>query len=238
MLLRYTSAVLLGTVATFGLLTLMRSVIADPLPAVDSGVEGHMVGWARIVKEREPIIDPPTPKRPPPPDEPPPPLPIVFGDDGPTIGGWEEPKPPAVGGVDFRSPYLDDGEYLPIRAIEHYEIALDQVPFISKAMESTMLHTLAKLCFLEGERDAGEPGEGWYSRARSAMESYVALATDPGPNAYYFLAKTHYALKDYEAGIESVENAIRIAEESDVPVRENWTRLLEYMRWKADADTG
>lgn len=114
MLLRYTSAVLLGTVATFGLLTLMRSVIADPLPAVDSGVEGHMVGWARIVKEREPIIDPPTPKRPPPPDEPPPPLPIVFGDDGPTIGGWEEPKPPAVGGVDFRSPYLDDGEYLPI----------------------------------------------------------------------------------------------------------------------------
>ena len=128
-------------------------------------------------------------------------------------------------------------EQLP-RATEHYEIALDQVPFISKAMESTMLHTLAKLCFLEGERDAGEPGNGWYSRARSAMESYVALATDPGPNAYYFLAQTHYALKDYEAGIESVENAIRIAEESDVPVRENWTRLLEYMRWKADADTG
>ena len=118
-------------------------------------------------------------------------------------------------------------EQLP-KAIEHYEIALDQVPFISKAMESTMLHTLAKLCFLEGERDAGEPGDGWYSRARSAMESYVALATDPGPNAYYFLAQTNYAVKDYEAGIESVENAIRIAEESDVPVRENWTRLLEY----------
>lgn len=124
-------------------------------------------------------------------------------------------------------------EQLP-KAIEHYEVALDQVPFISKAMESTLLHTLAKLCFTEGERNAGD---GWYSRARSAMESYVALATDPDPNAYYFLAQTHYALKDYKAGIKSVETAIRVAEESDVPVRENWTRLLEYMRWK-DADTG
>ena len=116
MLLRYTSAVLLGTVATFGLLTLMRSVIADPLPAVDSGIKGPMVGWARIVKEREPRIDPPTPKRPPPPDEPPPPLPIAFGprrfDDHRRLGGAE--TTPAVGGEDFLRPYLDDGEYLPI----------------------------------------------------------------------------------------------------------------------------
>ena len=127
-------------------------------------------------------------------------------------------------------------EQLP-KAIEHYERALDQVPFISEAMESTLLHTLAKLCFLEGD-DAGELGNRWYSRARSAMESYLALATDPGPTAYYFLAQTHYALKEYQAGIKSVETAIRIAEEGGVPVKENWIRLLEYMRWKADADTG
>lgn len=115
MLLRYTSAVLLGTVATFGLLTLMRSVIADPLPAVDSGIKGDMVGWARIVKEREPIIDPPKPKRPPPPDEPPPPLPPIIIDPGGTIG-WEgeplEPIPEPDG--DLLNRYLDDGEYLPI----------------------------------------------------------------------------------------------------------------------------
>ncbi|MDE0444119.1 MAG: tetratricopeptide repeat protein [Gammaproteobacteria bacterium] len=127
-------------------------------------------------------------------------------------------------------------EQLP-KAIEHYERALDQVPFISEAMESTLLHTLAKLCFLEGD-DAGELGNRWYSRARSAMESYLALATDPGPTAYYFLAQTHYALKEYQAGIKSVETAIRIAGEGGVPVEENWIRLLEYMRWKADADTG
>lgn len=57
----------------------------------------------------------------------------------------------------------------------------------------------------------------------------------PDPSAYYFLAQTHYALKDYEAGIENVETAIRVAEESDIPVKENWVRLLEYMRWNTDA---
>ena len=96
MLLRYTSAVLLGTVATFGLLVLMRSVIADPLPAEDAGFKGHIVDWARIVKEHDPIVDPPTPKRPPPPDEPPPPMPTIIGGGGSPIGLWEEPT--AAGG--------------------------------------------------------------------------------------------------------------------------------------------
>ena len=114
MLLRYTSAVLLGTVATFGLLVLMRSVIADPLPAEDAGFKGHIVDWARIVKEHDPIVDPPTPKRPPPPDEPPPPMPTIIGGGGSPIGIWEKPQPPAVGGEDFLNPYLSDGEYLPV----------------------------------------------------------------------------------------------------------------------------
>ena len=114
MLLRYTSAVLLGTVATFGLLVLMRSVIADPLPAEDAGFKGHIVDWARIVKEHDPIVDPPTPKRPPPPDEPPPPMPTIIGGGGSPIGLWEKPQPPVVGGEDFLNPYLSDGEYLPV----------------------------------------------------------------------------------------------------------------------------
>lgn len=114
MLLRYTSAVLLGTVATFGLLTLMRSVIADPLPAEDSGIQGEVLEIVRLVKEHEVIVDPPRLKPPPPPDEPPPPLrrDDVFGD--PTIGVWEEPEPPSIGGEGFDTPYLDDGNYLPI----------------------------------------------------------------------------------------------------------------------------
>ena len=114
MLLRYTSAVLLGTVATFGLLILMRSVIADPLPAEDSGIKGEILEIVRLVKEHDVIVDPPRPKPPPPPDEPPPPLPpVVIGGDGPDIRR-EKPEPPAVGPEGFDGPYLDDGEYLPI----------------------------------------------------------------------------------------------------------------------------
>ena len=114
MLLRYTSAVLLGTVATFGLLTLMRSVIADPLPAEDSGIKGDILIWTRVVEEREVIVDPPRPKPPPPPDEPPPPLPpVVIDGDGPNIG-WEKPEPPVVNPGGFNGRYVDDGEHLPI----------------------------------------------------------------------------------------------------------------------------
>ena len=126
----------------------------------------------------------------------------------------------------------------PARTIEHYETVLDQVPYVSEAMEATTLHMLAKLYYLEGERQSDEPGNDWYCRALSAMESYLAIATHPDPQAHYFVAQTHYALKDYEAGIESVETAIRIAEERDIPVRENWTRLLEYMRWSTRAEAG
>lgn len=115
MLLRYTSAVLLGTVATFGLLTLMRSVIADPLPAEDSGIKGEVLDFVRLEKEHEIIVDPPKPKRPPPPDEPPPPLPPIVIDPGGTIG-WEggplEPVPETEGPLLNR--YFGDGEYLPI----------------------------------------------------------------------------------------------------------------------------
>ena len=89
MLLRYTSAVLLGTVATFGLLTLMRSVIADPMPAEDSGIKGDLLEFVRLVEEREPVVDRRKPKPPPPPDEPPPPVrrDDIVTYDGPTIGG-------------------------------------------------------------------------------------------------------------------------------------------------------
>ena len=115
MLLRYTSAFLLGTVATFGLLTLMRSVIADPLPAEDSGIKGEVISFVRLVQERDIPVDPPRPEPPPPPDEPPPPLPPpdhVFG--GPTIGGPIEPEPPAEPGEDLLNHHLGDGNYLPI----------------------------------------------------------------------------------------------------------------------------
>ena len=115
MLLRYTSAVLLGTVATFGLLTLMRSVIADPMPAEDSGIQGDLLEFVRLVEEREPVVDRRKPEPPPPPDEPPPPVRPDIIIDGPTIGREVGPPEPTLGGGEgpLKS-YVFDGEYLPI----------------------------------------------------------------------------------------------------------------------------
>ncbi|MDE0444120.1 MAG: energy transducer TonB [Gammaproteobacteria bacterium] len=114
MLLRYTSAVLLGTVATFGLLTLMRSVIADPLPAEDSGIKGEVLEIVRLVEERKPILKSRNKPEPPPPYKPPP-QPPREKIDGPTIGiDWEPLEPTQkIGGI-LGNRYLDDGEYLPI----------------------------------------------------------------------------------------------------------------------------
>ena len=115
MLLRYTSAVLLGTVATFGLLTLMRSVIADPLPAEDSGIKGDILDFVRLVEEREPVVNRRKPEPPLPPDRPPPtPPPDRDPFDRETIGGdWEPTEPTPDGGEGLVS-YVFDGEYLPI----------------------------------------------------------------------------------------------------------------------------
>lgn len=118
MLLRYTSAMLLGTASTIGLLMLMRSVIADPMPAEDAGVTGEVIDFVRLVEEREIVLDPPRPEPPRPPDEPPPPLPPIDPDpDGHTIGIWEVPEPTPEPQRGLRT-YIDDGTYLPIVRVQ------------------------------------------------------------------------------------------------------------------------
>ena len=118
MLLRYTTAVMLGTVATFGLLILMRSVIADPMPVEDDGITGEPIIWARLVEEHEPLPkDRPKPPMPPedPPD-PPPPDPDGEG-EGVPIDPWDVPKPMPPDRELFGA-HMDDGTYLPIVRVE------------------------------------------------------------------------------------------------------------------------
>ena len=117
MLLRYANAVLLGSVATFGLLMLMRAVIADPMPAQDDGTTGKLVDFVLLVEERVPKIKDRRPAPPEPPVKPPRPLPPVPGED--VIGVWPDPPQPTLTGTwDLPGHYLDDGEYLPIVRVQ------------------------------------------------------------------------------------------------------------------------
>ena len=115
MVLRYSVAVALGVVATFGLLMLMRAVISDPNPAQDSGITGEVLDFVRLEQDKELVTKDRKPEPPPPPDEPPPnqPKPVLSSDH--TIGA--EIRPVAVdvqldgGGI---GDFSGDGEYLPI----------------------------------------------------------------------------------------------------------------------------
>ena len=114
MLVRYATATLLGTVATFGLLVLMRSVIADPMPAEDAGIKGDVLDFVRLVKEREDIYDTERPKPPPPPERPPKPLRPDPRFNGPTVGPEWVPDEPKITGIGDTVGKHDDGTYLPI----------------------------------------------------------------------------------------------------------------------------
>lgn len=115
MALRYSVAVALGAVATFGLLLLMRAVIADPQPAQDTGIKGEVLDFVRLVQEREVIVKDRQIKPPPPPDEPPPiePRPDIATDAtiGAEITGVQVDVQVDAGGI---GDFSGDGEYLPI----------------------------------------------------------------------------------------------------------------------------
>ncbi|MYA18603.1 MAG: energy transducer TonB [Gammaproteobacteria bacterium] len=115
MALRYTVAIALGAVATFGLLMLMRAVIANPQPAQDTGIRGEVLDFVRLVQDREVVIKDRQVKPPPPPDEPPPNQPRPDLNTDATIGA-------EITAVDVNVDYdaggladfSGDGEYLPI----------------------------------------------------------------------------------------------------------------------------
>ena len=115
MALRYAVAIALGAVATFGLLMLMRAVIADPQPAQDTGIKGEVLDFVRLVQDREVIVKDLQIKPPPPPDEPPPnqPRPDINTDAtvGAEITSVEVDVQVETGGI---GDFSGDGEYLPI----------------------------------------------------------------------------------------------------------------------------
>lgn len=118
MIKRYVGGVLLGGVVTFGLLMLMRAVIANPDAAADSGIDGHVVELVQVQEDQAVQLEDRTPEPPPPPDEQPPELPPPSADTNVTVGI-------PMGEVDISgkvqlggaNSFSTDGEYLPIMKV-------------------------------------------------------------------------------------------------------------------------
>ena len=115
MALRYGIGILAGAIVTFGLLWLMRSVVANPDAATDTGITTSVVDIVQVEEDQEVIIKKRKPKPPPPPDEPPPSMPKPSFDSEVSMGM-------EVGAVDVdvnvdlsgTGGFSQDGEYLPI----------------------------------------------------------------------------------------------------------------------------
>ena len=119
MIQRYITSIVLGAVVTFGLLWLMRSVVANPEAATDSGVKGSVIEFVRVQEDQEVIVKKRKPEPPPPPDEPPPDMPKPSFDTEVSMGlemGIIDQKVDIdmtdTGGFDA------DGEYLPIVKVQ------------------------------------------------------------------------------------------------------------------------
>ena len=114
-MIRHIVGVLAGAVVTFGLLWLMRSVIANPDAATDSGIKGRVLDFVQVQEDQDVIIKNRVIKPPPPPDEPPPNMPKPTFDTDVTVGV-------NIGAVDVNvdvdlsgtGGFSSDGEYLPI----------------------------------------------------------------------------------------------------------------------------
>ena len=115
MLTRYSGAVALGGIVTFGLLMLMRAVIANPDAKVEDQSQTHVIELVKVQEDREVAVEQKLPEPPPPPDEPPPDLPPPSADTdvsvGIPVGQVQINTKVDMGGA---GGFDSDGEYLPI----------------------------------------------------------------------------------------------------------------------------
>ena len=118
-MIRHIVGVLAGAVVTFGLLWLMRSVIANPDAAADSGIKGRVLDFVQVQEDQDVIVKNRVIKPPPPPDEPPPNMPKPTFDTDVSAGI-------EIGAVDVNvnvdlsgtGGFSSDGEYLPIVKVQ------------------------------------------------------------------------------------------------------------------------
>jgi tetratricopeptide (TPR) repeat protein len=67
-----------------------------------------------------------------------------------------------------------------------------------------------------------------YSKALTTLEKYLQLETNPPPEPFILKAQNLYQVQRYKEMVEPIETAMRIAQERDKPVKEDWWNLLNF----------
>lgn len=115
-----------------------------------------------------------------------------------------------VGFVHYNMDNIDE-------AIRIYEEML-QIPTMEDQVRKQTVYTLAQLSTMQ-ER---------YTRALTLLDEYFVLETNPAADAYVLYAQNLYQEERYADMVPAIETAMRIAEERDKEVKEDWYVLLNF----------
>ena len=103
------------------------------------------------------------------------------------------------------------------QAIATYKKLL-AIPSLEPQMAKQTTFTMAQLLTVE-ER---------YREALTTIDKWFILETNPAPQPFILKAQVHYHLEEFNAMVRPIENAMQVARNRNITVKENWWGLLNY----------
>jgi tetratricopeptide (TPR) repeat protein len=93
-----------------------------------------------------------------------------------------------------------------------------QIPSLEPQMAKQTTLTMAQLYTMQEQ----------YSQALTTLDKWFTMETNPQPEQFILKAQILYNLNRYKDMINPIETAMRVAEEKDKPVKEDWWNLLNF----------
>jgi tetratricopeptide (TPR) repeat protein len=109
-------------------------------------------------------------------------------------------------------------------AIRAYEQVLAQGEDVPEGLEVQTLYTLAQLSFVNEQ----------YQQALDYMESWIAKADNPGAEPHIFMGQVYYQMENFPAAIQQIERGIALARERNIPIKEQWWALLNFLYYEQE----
>lgn len=102
-------------------------------------------------------------------------------------------------------------------ALRTYERML-AIPTLEPQMAKQTTYTMVQLLTMDEQ----------YSKALTTLEKWFLLESNPAPEPFILKAQNLYQVQRYKEMVEPIETAMRIANERDKPVKEDWWNLLNF----------
>ncbi|HEX7036951.1 MAG TPA: hypothetical protein VF210_14335 [Pseudomonadales bacterium] len=109
-------------------------------------------------------------------------------------------------------------------AINAYKEVLAQGENIPEGLEVQTLYTLAQLSFVNEN----------YQQALDYMRQWQQRADNPGPDPHIFMGQVYYQMENFPAATEQIERGIALAKERQIPVKEQWLALLNFLYYEQE----